>query len=52
VCRRKLLKFADQDPSDVDGMTLAVLEIVPGLDALFGFDHHLALAGLPVLPGA
>ena len=50
VCRRKLLKFADQDLSYVDGMTLAILETLPGIDAVFGFDHHLGLVGLPVLP--
>ncbi len=50
ACRRKLLRFADQNLSYVDGMTLAILESLPGIDAVFGFDHHLGLTGLPVLP--
>ncbi|MGI8826809.1 MAG: type II toxin-antitoxin system VapC family toxin [Chloroflexota bacterium] len=49
--RRILARFADQDLSYVDAFSLVVAESHRGIDAIFAFDHHLSLSGLPVLPG-
>lgn len=35
----------------VDTSTLALIRTRPDINAIFAFDHHMALAGLPVLPG-
>lgn len=49
--RRLIYRFDDQPISYTDALTLAILQSRPDIDAVFAFDHHLALAGLPVLPG-
>ena len=49
--RRALARFADQDLSYVDAFTLVTVEFHSRIDAIFAFDHHLALAGLPMVPG-
>jgi predicted nucleic acid-binding protein len=48
--RRILARFSDQDLSYVDAFSLYVVQ-VREIDAIFAFDHHLALVGVPVLPG-
>ena len=48
--RLLLVRFDDQRLSYVDGHTLAILETRPDIDAVFAFDHHLALSGLPLVP--
>lgn len=48
---RNLSRFADQDLSYVDAFSLYVVQSRRDIDAIFAFDHHLALAGLPVFPG-
>lgn len=50
--RRVLARFADQDLSYVDAFSLVVAESRRNVDAIFAFDHHLGLSGLPVLPGS
>lgn len=47
-----LRRFADQDLSYVDALSLLVVQSRGDIDAIFAFDHHLALAGKPVLPGS
>ncbi len=49
--RRILARFADQDLSYVDALSLAIAESYRAIDAIFAFDHHLSLTGLPTLPG-
>jgi predicted nucleic acid-binding protein len=49
--RRNLSRFQDQDLSYVDALSLYVVQSRGDIDAIFAFDHHLALAGLPVFPG-
>lgn len=44
-------RFHDQDLSYVDAHSIAVVRSRPDIDAIFAFDHHMALTGLPVLPG-
>ena len=48
--RRILSRFADQDLSYVDGFSLHILRSRGDIDAVFAFDHHLTLAGVPVFP--
>ena len=48
---RNLSRFADQDLSYVDALSLYIVETHGDIDAIFAFDHHLALTGKPVLPG-
>jgi uncharacterized protein len=45
-----LRRFRDQSLSYTDALTLALAERHKP-QAIFGFDHHLALTGLPLLPG-
>jgi predicted nucleic acid-binding protein len=45
-----LRRFHDQDVSYVDALMLASAERYD-IGAIFGFDHHLALTGIPLLPG-
>lgn len=45
-----LRRFVDQDLSFADAFTLATVRTHPEVDALFAFDHHLHLAGIPVVP--
>ena len=47
---RNLSRFVDQDLSYVDAFSLYVVQARRDIDAIFAFDHHLALAGLPVFP--
>jgi predicted nucleic acid-binding protein len=44
-------RFHDQKLSYVDAFSIALIQSRPDIDAVFAFDHHMALAGLPVLPG-
>jgi predicted nucleic acid-binding protein len=48
--RLLLVRFDDQRLSYVDGHTLALLQSRPDIDAVFAFDQHLALSGLPLVP--
>jgi predicted nucleic acid-binding protein len=45
-----LRRFDDQALSYTDALTLAAAERYKAR-AIFGFDHHLALTGFPLLPG-
>jgi predicted nucleic acid-binding protein len=47
---RELARFADQQLSYVDAFNLVIARSTPDIDAIFAFDHHMQLAGLPVLP--
>ena len=49
--RRVIQRFHDQKLSFVDAFSIALIHSRPDIDAVFAFDHHLALAGIPVLPG-
>ncbi len=49
--RRVIDRFHDQDLSYVDAFSIALVQSRPDIDAIFAFDHHMTLAGLPVLPG-
>ena len=44
-------RFHDQRLSYVDAFSLALIQSRPDIDAIFAFDHHMSLAGIPVLPG-
>lgn len=48
--RRELIRYPGEDISYVDAFNLAVARTDPNIDAIFAFDHHMRLAGLPVLP--
>lgn len=49
--RRTLSRFADQDLSYVDALSLHITQSRADIDAIFAFDHHLTLGGMPVVPG-
>jgi len=49
--RKMLDRFHDQTLSYVDAFSIALIQSRPDIDAIFAFDHHMTLAGLPVLPG-
>src|SRR5438876_11987818 len=49
--RKTINRFHDQNLSYVDAFSIALIQSHPDIDAVFAFDHHMALAGLPVLPG-
>jgi predicted nucleic acid-binding protein len=49
--RRNLSRFPDQELSYVDALSLHIVQSRRDFDAIFAFDHHLALAGIPVFPG-
>jgi uncharacterized protein len=49
--RKVIDRFHDQDLSYVDAFSIALIQSRPDIDAIFAFDHHMTLAGLPVLPG-
>jgi predicted nucleic acid-binding protein len=49
--RKVIDRFHDQDLSYVDAFSIALIQSRPDIDAIFAFDHHMALAGLPILPG-
>ena len=49
--RKVIDRFHDQGLSYVDAFSIALIQSRPDIDAIFAFDHHMAFAGLPVLPG-
>jgi uncharacterized protein len=49
--RLNLARFADQDLSYVDAFSLHVVQSRRDINAIFAFDHHLTLVGVPVFPG-
>ena len=49
--RKVIGRYHDQKLSYVDAFSIALIQSRPDIDAVFAFDHHMALAGLPVLPG-
>lgn len=49
--RRVLGRYHDQTLSYVDAFSIAIIQSRPDIDAIFAFDHHMALAGIPILPG-
>ena len=49
--RKVIDRFDDQQLSYVDAFSIALIQSRPDIDAIFAFDHHLTLAGIPVLPG-
>jgi uncharacterized protein len=49
--RKVIGRFQDQKLSYVDALTIALIQSRPDIDAIFAFDHHMSLAGIPVLPG-
>lgn len=46
-----IARYQDQKLSYVDAFSIALIQSRPDIDAIFAFDHHMALAGIPVLPG-
>jgi predicted nucleic acid-binding protein len=46
-----LRSYRDQDLSYTDALTLSIAQR-NDVGAIFGFDHHLALTGVPLLPGS
>lgn len=44
-------RFHDQKLSYVDAYSIALIKSRPDIDVIFAFDRHMALAGIPVLPG-
>lgn len=49
--RKVIDRFQDQNLSYVDAFSIALIRSRPDIDAIFAFDPHMALIGLPVLPG-
>jgi len=49
--RKVIERFHDQKLSYMDAFSIALIQSRPDIDAIFAFDHHMTLAGLPVLPG-
>src|SRR5712691_577593 len=49
--RKVIDRFHDHKLSYVDAFSIALIQSRPDIDAIFAFDHHMILAGLPVLPG-
>jgi uncharacterized protein len=49
--RRELTQYSDQDLSYVDALTLHLARTRGDIDGIFGFDRHLAMTRLPLLPG-
>jgi predicted nucleic acid-binding protein len=49
--RKVIGRFHDQQLSYVDAFSIAMIQSRPDIDAIFAFDHHLSLTGIPVLPG-
>jgi predicted nucleic acid-binding protein len=49
--RKVISRFHDQQLSYVDAFSLAIIQSRLDIDAIFAFDHHMSLAGIPVLPG-
>jgi uncharacterized protein len=49
--RKVIGRYHDQKLSYVDAFSIGLIQSRPDIDAIFAFDHHMALAGIPVLPG-
>ena len=49
--RKVIGRYYDQKLSYVDAFSIALIQSRPDIDAVFAFDHHMTLAGIPVLPG-
>jgi len=49
--RKVIDRFHDQALSYVDAFSITLIQSRPDIDAIFAFDHHMILTGLPVLPG-
>src|SRR5258708_38882649 len=49
--RKVIDRFPDQQLSYVDAFSIALIQSRPDIDVIFAFDHHMTVAGLPVLPG-
>lgn len=49
--RKVISRYHDQKLSYVDALSIALIQSRPDIDAIFAFDHHMVLAGIPVLPG-
>jgi uncharacterized protein len=49
--RKVIGRYHDQKLSYVDAFSIALIQSRPDIDAVFAFDHHMTLAGIPVLPG-
>jgi predicted nucleic acid-binding protein len=49
--RKVIERFHDQNLSYVDAFSIALIQSRPDIDAIFAFDRHMTLAGLPVMPG-
>jgi len=49
--RKVINRFGDQSLSYVDAFSIVLIQSRPDIDAVFAFDHHMTLTGLPVLPG-
>lgn len=49
--RKVIDRYHDQKLSYVDALSIALIQSRPDIDVIFAFDHHMALAGIPVLPG-
>jgi predicted nucleic acid-binding protein len=49
--RKVIDRYGDQPLSYVDAFSIVLIQSRPDIDAVFAFDHHMTLAGLPVLPG-
>jgi uncharacterized protein len=49
--RKVIGRYHDQKLSYVDAFSIALIQSRPDIDAIFAFDHHMTLAGIPVLPG-
>jgi uncharacterized protein len=46
----QLSRFSDQDLSYVDALSIATVQTRKDIDAVFAFDHHFQLCGIPVYP--
>jgi len=49
--RKVIDRYHDQKLSYVDALSIALIQSRPDIDVIFAFDYHMALAGIPVLPG-
>ena len=50
--RKVIDRYGDQSLSYVDAFSIVLIQSRPDIDAVFAFDHHMTLAGRPVLPGS
>ena len=49
--RRILQRMTDQTLSYTDALSIGICQAQTDVDAVFAFDHRMALTGLPVFPG-